>query len=283
MFLKTSSKKAEEKRIMAGSKRQNTGKIERDYVLHDPHLRYLLETLENYGHQMDEERYDRIESQVSEQKEKVRTKAFNKNQPDPFKKEPGVIVRPRSAVSPKRDYVLHEPRFRDLQENYMKYYKRPTTADQTKADVRRKKRFAAVVKDKKKELLEMRMANIDELKEQLEELEEMDVEDMANQEIIEHRQRISSLKARIQREMKSVRADFLPQPVPCIKPYKPEPVLEWNNPPQYDKTAPHLRQVMEVNKIYGAHMDATRKAILDSTVEHILANDKEYAAWKRQM
>lgn len=285
MFLTTQTHTHTETIMASGSynKKQKTLK-QRDYVLHDPQLRHLLGTLENYGHQMDDERYERIENLVNDQKEKVRARAILKNHPDPFEEPNFERPRPKTAnVTPKREYVLHEPRFRDLQENFLKYYDRPTTANQTKDEKKRRKRLSTAVKDKKEELLEMRMGNIDELKENLEELEEMDVEDMTGPELFEHKQRIASLKARIERELKNVRIDFLPKPVTRPKPYKPETILVWNNPPQYDKNAPHLRQVMEVNEIYGAHMDATRKAILDSTVAHILANKEEYAAWKRQM
>lgn len=260
---------------MTGSKRQDISKkLQRDYVLHNPGLRHLQGTLENHGHQLDEERYNRLETQVSEQLKRSKV---------PNKKTFEAQERPKSAVSAKRDYVLHEPRFRDLQQNYMSYYNRPTTADETKAEKQRKKRLSATIKNKKKELLEMRKTNIGELKKQLEELEKTDVGDMTSHELIEHKQRITSVKARIEREMEGVRFDFLPQSAPRAIPQKSEPVLDWSNPPQYDRTAPQLRHVMEVNKIYGAHMDAARKAILDRTVEHILTNQKEYASWKRQM
>lgn len=262
-------------------KRQNTKNVQRDYVLHDPKFIHLLGTLENYGRHMALERYNRVESQVNEQREKVRAKALSKNLPDPFEERSVTKERPKSAVS--RDYVLHEPNFRSLQETYIKYYDRPVTANQTKAEVRRKKRLSAVIRNKKEELLDLRKANIEELREQLEELEEMDVDEMTSQELMEHNQRVASLKARIQRDMKRVRSDFLPKPIPRVKPIKPEPVLEWNNPPQYDIAEPPLRIVMAVNEIYGEHMDAARKAILASTVEHIRTNKREYDAWKRQM
>lgn len=264
---------------MTGSKRQDiSGKVQRDYVLHDPPLRYLQGTLENYGHQWDDERYNRIEGQVSEQMKQ--TKLLKRNA---LKESKMASERPKSSISAKRDYILHAPRFRDLQENYMRYYNRPTTADQTKSDVIRKKRLSAAIKRKKNELIEMRKTDIDELKSKLDELQEMNFNDMTNQELIEHRQQIASIRARIQREEKDVRYDFLPQSIPRTKLYKPDPVLDWNNPPQYDRNAPQLRHVMEVNEIYGAHMDAARKAILDRTMEHILSNQEEYAAWKRQM
>lgn len=249
--------------------------VQRDYVLHDPQLRHLLGTLQNYGHQLEKERQKRLKNRITKQSNKKNDKIPKETEEKETKK------RPKTAIT--RDYVLHEPRFRDLQDCYLRFLKRPTTTDQTKDEKNRKERLSEAIKEKKEEILEARKEIIEDLEEQLTELEEEEDEEMTNQEKLEHKKRVQNLKNRIDREKKNIKADFLPRKVMRLKPDKLETVLEWNNPPQYDRTAPQSRILMQVNKHHGPYMDATRKAILDNHVQQVLASERAYVEWKRQM
>ncbi|XP_063709107.1 trichohyalin-like [Culicoides brevitarsis] len=239
----------------------------RDYALHEPALRHLLGTLENYGQHLDKERQARLEALVNKQ--------------NPVKK---VEERPKSAFfARKREYPLHEPRFLDLQLNFLKYFQRPSTAGQTKDEKRRRARLEKAIQRRKNKIIEKRQSVIEDLEEQLEEILEEEVDEMTNLEKMEHEKKIQNLKNRILREKENLGYGILPMKEKKIKPEKLEVVLEWNNPPKYDRAAPQSRHIMQVSKQHGPYFDGKRKAILDRHVEKSRANEQEYAAWKRQI
>lgn len=260
-------------------------KPKRDYVLHEPPLRYLLNTWNNFTFNMNDKKYDKFEEIISKKMNEAREKAKAAKKPDPFEEpKPEIFVRPKSKVEADRNYKLHESRFLNLQENYFTFHKFPKQdRPQSKEDRIRKKRLSGQIKNKKSDILNARKNKVEELRTILEELEEEDEENMTKADKEKKKLRIATLKARIEREKSKLKDGLLPQPSIRPKFSTPESILEWSNPPVYDQSAPPLRRIQDIQENYTPYMDPVRQKNVYRVLENVQSKQQEYMAWQSKM